>query len=169
MAYGSGDSRYTGKTAAEFDADYRARLDGQPVATRCFFCDWTYNGTAAEGREAARDHRLVEHPKAGRKRRPKNAGLFAASPRRVLSADDEQHRQDALVEAAARRVALAKPEKPTCRRDGCQLEPVSKARRGRFAVLCHEHEAEERRAHAAAMREARARIPGDWRKGKAAA
>lgn len=141
-----------GVKVGEIDADHRVWLDSQPLVTRCAFCPWTFEGTVASGREAARAHRLAEHPKAGRKRRPKNAGLFAASPRRVLSADDEKHRQDALVEAAARRAALV----PKCRRDGCPLEPVHNGR-GRFSGLCHEHKLEEGRRWGAEQAEARRR------------
>lgn len=36
--------------------------DAAPTTTRCAFCPWTFNGTAAEGRTASLDHRRHAHP-----------------------------------------------------------------------------------------------------------
>lgn len=51
--------------------------DSAPTTTRCSLCDFTHDGTAAEGREAHRAHRVAEHPKelqpAPRRRRRKAA------------------------------------------------------------------------------------------------
>ena len=43
--------------------------DAARLVTRCCFCRWRYTGTAAQGREKAREHRLEHHPEARRKRR----------------------------------------------------------------------------------------------------
>lgn len=37
-------------------------LDARPMTARCLDCDWTHEGTAAEGREAWQVHRGAEHP-----------------------------------------------------------------------------------------------------------
>ena len=38
--------------------------DRQPLVSRCVFCEWTYLGRAAEGREKALQHRTEAHPEA---------------------------------------------------------------------------------------------------------
>lgn len=48
----------------EIDARDAARL-----VTRCAFCRWHYTGTALEGRERAKQHRLQLHPEARASRR----------------------------------------------------------------------------------------------------
>jgi hypothetical protein len=58
-------------TMSELHRRERATLDSLPMATSCsvYGCDWTHEGTAAEGRDAHADHRLAEHPTAERARR----------------------------------------------------------------------------------------------------
>lgn len=78
------------KTAAEMQAEHEAWRDAQPVTTRCAFCLWTFEGTVLEAREAARQHRIVEHPEAARAKRrrrlPRDARLVltVVAPRAVL-------------------------------------------------------------------------------------
>lgn len=48
----------------------RAAYDLLTVTERCAHCpDWVFTGTAQEGREAARAHRLEFHPEAVQRRR----------------------------------------------------------------------------------------------------
>jgi hypothetical protein len=51
-----------GKSKKEMIAEQQAAIDNTPITTRCAFCDWTYEGTALEGRELAKGHRRVHHP-----------------------------------------------------------------------------------------------------------
>lgn len=52
----------------------QALQDAVPTFTCCAFCpDWSYSGTAADGREAALRHRLESHPEIiPSRRRPTN-------------------------------------------------------------------------------------------------
>ena len=87
-----------GKTAAQMTADHAAWRDDQPILTLCGFCDWTFKGTAAEGRDAAAAHRSHKHPDAKPVRR-RRKGLTLAHLR-----DNDKHAQaEALAEAARRR------------------------------------------------------------------
>ena len=40
----------------------RESRDSAPMTTRCAHCNWTFLGTAGQGREAAIDHRTLDHP-----------------------------------------------------------------------------------------------------------
>lgn len=53
-----------GLSREQLRAREQANTDQQHVITRCAFCNWTYEGTAYEGRELARGHRRVHHPDA---------------------------------------------------------------------------------------------------------
>lgn len=48
--------------------EHQEWADRQPMVTRCSVhgCDWTHEGTTAEGRDASIAHRAVEHPTAVR-------------------------------------------------------------------------------------------------------
>lgn len=50
-----------GRSAKEMQERFQASMDEQPCITRCM-CGWSYEGTAAEGRELAKGHRRVHHP-----------------------------------------------------------------------------------------------------------
>jgi hypothetical protein len=84
-------------------AEQQASLDAAPITTRCAFCDWTYQGTALEGRELAKGHRRVHHPDAKAKTR-RRVGLM-----RHVSTDDE-HRAEGLARAAKVAASLARLE-----------------------------------------------------------
>jgi hypothetical protein len=60
--YVRGGGQGGGKSAKEMRAEYQAHIDASPIITRCAFCNWTYQGTALEGRELAKGHRRVHHP-----------------------------------------------------------------------------------------------------------
>jgi hypothetical protein len=84
-------------------AEQQAVIDNTPITTRCAFCQWTYEGTALEGRELAKGHRRVHHPDAKQKTR-RRVGLM-----RHVSTDDE-HRAEGLARAAKVAVSLARLE-----------------------------------------------------------
>lgn len=64
-------TRDTGHSRQELRERLQDRADQQPLTTSCAHCDWTYTGTAHEGRELAKGHRRVHHPeiKPARRRR----------------------------------------------------------------------------------------------------
>lgn len=51
------------KKVGETNDEHRAWLDAQPVRTGCGLCEWAFEGTAAEGRAVAREHRETSHPR----------------------------------------------------------------------------------------------------------
>jgi hypothetical protein len=63
--------------ATEFREAEEAAFDSLPLREGCLFCEWSYLGTAAEGREEALQHRLEAHPDLNPKRykRQKNRNL----------------------------------------------------------------------------------------------
>jgi hypothetical protein len=48
-----------------------AAMDALSVQERCLFCDWSFSGTVAEGRENAAQHRAEAHPDAIWRKRKK--------------------------------------------------------------------------------------------------
>jgi hypothetical protein len=84
-------------------AEHQTAIDNTPITTRCAFCEWTYEGTALEGRELAKGHRRVHHPEAKAKTR-RRVGLM-----RHVSTDDE-HRAEGLARAAKVAASLARLE-----------------------------------------------------------
>jgi hypothetical protein len=87
-----------GKSQADMKAEHQAAIDNTPITTRCAFCNWTYEGTALEGRELAKGHRRVHHPDAKQKTR-RRVGLM-----RHVSTDDHWREEG---RANARKVAAA--------------------------------------------------------------
>jgi hypothetical protein len=81
--------------------DEQSRMDALPLLTACAFCEWTFQGTVREGREAARAHRAVEHPEARRKRRPaRHLGSFRQAPMTDgdrIEIDEERRKRAFLV------------------------------------------------------------------------
>jgi hypothetical protein len=65
------------KPSAERQAEDE-RYEALPVTERCLLCEWSYLGTALEGRERALRHRLELHPEmTGKRRMPRrNLGSF---------------------------------------------------------------------------------------------
>jgi hypothetical protein len=96
--YVRGGGQGGGKSAKEMRAEHQAHIDASPIITRCAFCKWRYNGTAAEGREHAKNHRQVAHPdlKVTRRRR-------GSLTRHTLS--DDSYRAEG--QANARKVAAS--------------------------------------------------------------
>lgn len=90
---------WLGKPAAEMHADASHWRDQQPMTTSCAFCPWSFEGTALEGRLAARGHREQHHPEATI-RRPRPSRRI--SLQKLRSA--EQQEQVAVDAAAANRV-----------------------------------------------------------------
>jgi hypothetical protein len=43
---------------------HRDWADRQVTVSSCFFCSWTFEGSALEGREKAKAHRERKHPEA---------------------------------------------------------------------------------------------------------
>lgn len=74
----------------------RARIEQQPLVTRCSFCAWKFQGTVAEGRAASRKHRLQKHPEAVAVRRPGRRNLTSfhqRAPDQEELAEVERERQ----------------------------------------------------------------------------
>jgi hypothetical protein len=94
--YVPGAGKGGGKSAKDMRAEQQAHVDASPIITRCAFCNWTYEGTALEGRELAKGHRRVHHPDVTVTRRRRGSLI------RHVASDDE-HRAGAL--ANARKVA----------------------------------------------------------------
>jgi hypothetical protein len=94
--YVAGSGRGGGKSAAEMKAESRMFMDSMPTTTRCAFCNWTYSGTAYEGRELAKGHRRAKHPEVKSTRR--RQGLLTRH-----SQSDDLSRSEGL--ANARKVA----------------------------------------------------------------
>lgn len=87
------------KTAEELRADRDERRDAAPMSTACAFCDWAFEGTAGECRDAAAAHRERAHPDAqNRLGRPRMRQV----PRHLRT--DAENEQGALAAAEARRV-----------------------------------------------------------------
>ena len=137
---------YLGRPVAEMKAEHQEWLDSQPTSTSCLFCDWTFDGTAAECRDAAAAHREQSHPDAqnrlGRRRGKsvgawrKEAGETASAERAEanrLRAEREDADRLAKIERGRQRDALAKldagepqdreEEIPGARLDAEQPEP----------------------------------------------
>lgn len=99
-------NKSTGCSSDEMRLRHAEWAGEQPATTSCAFCDWTYAGTVAEGRQLAAGHRRVHHPdkRATRRRR--------SSLTRWLAQDDG-FRAEAIENAAkvatthARREAAA--------------------------------------------------------------
>ena len=95
---------WVGKPAAQMRADADQHRDQQPITETCLFCDWTYTGNAADGRDAARTHRQQKHPLAvGRKTYRKPRGYRLGYP-----VDDEvieENRRARLAREEAERLA----------------------------------------------------------------
>jgi hypothetical protein len=108
---------YLGRPAAEMKADHREWLDEQPTSTRCLFCDWTFDGTAAECRDAARVHREQKHPEATVVRGHRGRMRLAPKGQRT-AAENAQAAADA---AEARRVRAERED----------AERLAKIERGR--------------------------------------
>lgn len=58
-----------GYTSSEMERRFHTWAASQPLITRCDLCDWKHAGSAQEGREAAREHRLSAHPERCGKRK----------------------------------------------------------------------------------------------------
>lgn len=66
------------KTIGQLNRELQEIHDGQPATARCAWCSWTFEGTAAEARDAFAFHRASEH--ADR--------VNGASPRELLDRMD---------------------------------------------------------------------------------
>jgi hypothetical protein len=86
--------------ASEFTLREQESADVAPLLTRCVFCGWIYLGTAAEGRNEAREHRLQAHPEV-RAKRPITRSLSSFRQRELTAeqqADiDEERRKRAIL------------------------------------------------------------------------
>lgn len=94
----SSSSTTGGKLFREIDAEAQAWADAQPILTLCGFCDWRYEGTAADGRAAAAVHRAEQHPDAVKTRRKKPVGVLAHK-----RDDNSERREEAMVEVERRK------------------------------------------------------------------
>jgi hypothetical protein len=105
------------RTAESMRERHQDWADAQTTTSSCFFCDWTFTGTAAEGRDEARAHRQDEHPEACiRKPRLRKRKI---SKKQIRSAGKEE--QIAVDAAEARRI----------RHEREQSEMLAKIERGR--------------------------------------
>jgi hypothetical protein len=50
------------KLVSEMNAEHQAWCDAQPAVTVCAWCDWTFEGSAGDGRDAFVAHRSEAHP-----------------------------------------------------------------------------------------------------------
>ena len=114
------DSDYTAAGVLRSEAmktSHQEWADTVQTTSFCAFCDWTHEGTALEGREAARAHREKKHPEACiRRARPKGSRI---SKRKLRSAGEEE--QIKIDAAEARRL----------RSEREQAEMLEKMERGR--------------------------------------
>jgi hypothetical protein len=92
-----------GKSAAEMKEEQQANIDNAPLTTRCALCDWSYEGTALEGRELAKNHRTEHHPDVKQTRRRRQ------SLRRWTS-KQEEFRTEGLAKAKVVAESLARLE-----------------------------------------------------------
>lgn len=88
-----------GKPSEETLALIAEARDGAPMRTECFFCDWTFVGTAGAARDSARTHREQQHPEASVPRARKTIRMKKRSLR-----SKEEEAQAALDAAEANRV-----------------------------------------------------------------
>lgn len=90
-----GAPRYTGKTGAQMNAEWRDKINARPLVTRCGFCRWTHVGTASEGRDAYHQHRTERHPEVKPRR------IRRSSLNRFVGRDaDKSFRDDGVANAA---------------------------------------------------------------------
>lgn len=122
------------KKVGEINDDHQEWLDAQPVRTGCGLCEWAFEGTAVEGRVAAREHRETVHPEVvaalgrrGRKRPALPKGVIPMVPQKdpeakadgearaaTLSALHERRAtEDGLEEAGDARVAAHADASPS--------------------------------------------------------
>ena len=94
----------TPKTSDELRAEAQERRDAAPLTVRCALCGWSMEGTAGEGREAAKAHRLKEHPEVKPVRR-KRDNLSALRPQ-----NDAESKAEAMVLVEQRRAFTARSE-----------------------------------------------------------
>lgn len=62
-------------------------MDALPVTERCMFCNWEWQGTAAEGRTEALAHRLQAHPEVKPPRRRPGRHLKSFNQPRLKKQD----------------------------------------------------------------------------------
>jgi hypothetical protein len=62
-------------------------VETQPLRASCCFCKWTFEGTTAEAREAARKHRLKKHPEKNVHRSKR--GVKSLSSFRYIQMDEK--------------------------------------------------------------------------------
>lgn len=62
-------------------------FDEQPLRSTCLFCDWSFEGTASESREAALKHRAKKHPEHNTKHRRRHVRTLSSF--RYGSLDDD--------------------------------------------------------------------------------
>ena len=97
----------TPKTSDGLRAEAQERRDAAPLTVRCGLCEaWSFEGTAGEGREAAKAHRLKEHPEVKPVKR-KRDNLSALRPQ-----NDAESRAEAMVKVMERRAFTARSEPP---------------------------------------------------------
>ena len=84
--------------SSEFRLKEIASRDAARLVTRCCFCRWRFTGTAAQGREKAREHRLEHHPEARRKRRKNGRHLT----RYIQPAMTEEDTKEVMAEVKRR-------------------------------------------------------------------
>jgi hypothetical protein len=93
------------KTPEEIRAEEVEARDSRPVTTRCGFCEeFVFEGPFAEGREAAKAHRVEFHPKAA-----KTKGRRGGNLRGWINNDPGQ-KAEAMVEVEHRRKIAAASE-----------------------------------------------------------
>ncbi len=91
--------RFHGSKESEMMQRHRQRMDALPQTTRCAFCDWTYQGTVAEGKEASLEHRRELHPDNvvfKRRRRTVAGDPGHGKAMIVRSEDDRLNREEAM-------------------------------------------------------------------------
>ena len=76
--------------ASEFRQREIDSRDAAKLLTRCAFCRWRYTGTALEGRERARQHRLEHHPELLHSRRRPHRRQLTKIRQVAMSEEDER-------------------------------------------------------------------------------
>lgn len=112
------------KTAEQLREEQKAARDAQPVRTLCALCDWSFDGTALEGRAAAKAHRDGLHRKetAKRTRRDGIGGWVDKNPEQKAAAmvEVEKRRQSARAYDERETVSEREPQD----REAASLTPT---------------------------------------------
>ncbi len=84
-------------TRSEVERRQREQLDATPLVARCAFCEWTWQGSLADCRQQAVEHRQTAHPGLKPPKRRSRSQKLAHR-----AGTDEERREASLLRQAAR-------------------------------------------------------------------